>query len=89
MSHSAALETTLTAANLGPRYAALIALCRLTAKQMDAAGDSPSNRLSAVYLSTLKDLSRAQDTGKTTASTKPAPSHLGSLRSNAAGLTVV
>lgn len=38
----------------------LLELCRDLAEQMDAAGaDGPSARLSASYLSALKDLSRA------------------------------
>jgi hypothetical protein len=38
---------------------ALIELCRTLARQMDAAGDDPSTRLVAAYLSALKDFRRA------------------------------
>ncbi len=42
-----------------PRNAALISLCRLLARQVDDAGDDASTRLTAAYLSALKDLNRA------------------------------
>lgn len=55
-----ALEQTLkTDARLtGDRHAALVALCRVTADQVDAAGAEVSSRLIASYLSALKDLER-------------------------------
>ena len=72
MSISENLESTLTAIDLGPRHAALIGLCRVTAKQMDESDGAPSNRLSAVYLSCLKDLERA-------ASSTPVKTHSSKL----------
>lgn len=57
-----ALERTIAAgANLiSEKHAALLALCRELAKQLDEAGSAggPSTRLSAAYLSALKDLGR-------------------------------
>ena len=41
------------------RHAALVALCRVTADQVDQAGDEVSSRLIASYLSALKDIDRA------------------------------
>lgn len=57
---SDALEATLSAAagRLDGQHAALIALCRLLAGQIDAAGDNAATRLVAAYLSALKDLAR-------------------------------
>lgn len=57
-----ALERTIKAGAgiLTDQHAALIALCRQIADQMDAGGEEgPSTRLSAAYLSALKDLTRA------------------------------
>lgn len=73
MSHVEELNVALSALRLGGPHAAPIELCRVTARQMDAAEDAPTNRLSAVYLSCLKDLSRAatgtpNSAGKTTLS---------------------
>ena len=61
-----ALEQTLkTDGRLaGNRHAALVALCRVTADQVDAAGAEVSSRLIASYLSALKDLERVM-AGKT------------------------
>lgn len=55
-----ALEQTLKtdARMTGDRHAALVALCRVTADQVDAAGAEVSSRLIASYLSALKDLER-------------------------------
>lgn len=57
------MERTITAGAgiLTDRHAALLALCRELAGQMDDAGyeAGPSTRLSAAYLSALKDLGRA------------------------------
>lgn len=41
------------------RYGPLVALARTLAAQMDAAGTDPSTRLTAAYLSALKDIERA------------------------------
>ena len=41
------------------RHAALVALCRVTADQVDQAGAEVSSRLIASYLSALKDIDRA------------------------------
>lgn len=56
----AALETTLASdARLSSaKHAALVALCRVTADQVDAAGSEVSSRLIASYLSALKDVER-------------------------------
>ena len=43
------------------RYSATVELARTLARQMDAAMPEPSTRLSAAYLSVLKDLARAGD----------------------------
>ncbi|RYF60718.1 MAG: hypothetical protein EOO27_04850 [Comamonadaceae bacterium] len=59
MSHLEELEVSLAEMRLGDQHAALISLCRATAQQMDDADGVPTNRLSAVYLSCLKDLTRA------------------------------
>lgn len=39
--------------------AAIVSLCRLLAEQIDDAGANASSRLTAAYLSALKDLNRA------------------------------
>lgn len=60
--HRTAIEKTLRAGGraLDDRHAALVELCRALAAQMDSAGDAgPSSRVSAAYLSALKDLNRA------------------------------
>lgn len=58
-----ALERTIAAGagTLTDKHAALLALCRELAGQMDDAGTDggPSTRLIAAYLSALKDLGRA------------------------------
>lgn len=56
-----ALEVTLTSdAKLREdRHAALVALARVTADQIDQAGDEVSSRLIASYLSALKDVEKA------------------------------
>ena len=61
MTHREALDESLDGSGLHSRreHAALVALCRTLAKQMDAAGDEPSTRLTAAYLSCLKDVRRA------------------------------
>jgi hypothetical protein len=55
-----ALEQTLRAgsARLGDQHLALIGLCRLLADQLDDAGSDASTRLTAAYLSALKDLGK-------------------------------
>lgn len=57
----AALEVTIQSdARLSEaRHAALIALARVTADQVDQAGAEVSSRLIASYLSALKDVERA------------------------------
>lgn len=62
--HLDAVEATITAAGsiLNGRHTALLELVRTLAGQMDAAGADPSTRLSAAYLSTLKDLGRVMAT---------------------------
>ena len=54
------LEQTLRAgsARLGDQHLALIGLCRLLAGQLDEAGQDASTRLTAAYLSALKDLGK-------------------------------
>ena len=41
------------------RYCAIVEVARTLARQMDAAGREPATRLTAAYLSALKDLHRA------------------------------
>lgn len=55
-----ALEVTLSSdARLSqPRAAALVALCRVSANEVDKAGSEVSSRLIASYLSALKDIER-------------------------------
>ena len=55
---SEALEVTIEALDVQPIDAALVALCRLAARQMDAAEGDPSTLLSAIYLSLLRNLRR-------------------------------
>lgn len=62
------------------RYAPLVELCRVLADQMDAAGDEPSTRLSAAYLSALKDLGRAVSA---TAVTAPQGASVAEMRNRA------
>ena len=59
-----ALEATITAnpALSLEAHAAIVQLARTLADQMDAAGLEASSRVSAAYLSALKDLRRAVDT---------------------------
>ncbi len=59
--HSAAVARALHESRLAtmPAHAPLIELCRTLAAQLDAAGAEPSTRLTAAYLSALKDLRRA------------------------------
>jgi hypothetical protein len=68
---------------------ALVSLCRLLAEQIDDAGEKASNRLTAAYLSALKDLNRIltaeQRGGRAHDSSDEGPS-LGSLRSNLTAL---
>lgn len=49
----------MAAAALGDRHAALVQLCRSLAVQLDTAGESASTRLTAAYLSALKDVDKA------------------------------
>lgn len=41
------------------KHAALVALCRLLSDQIDESGGEATNRLTAAYLSALKDIDRA------------------------------
>jgi hypothetical protein len=63
MKHLAAVRLAVEDAGLDhlPRRAPLIELCCTLAGQMDSAGQEPSTRLTAAYLSALKDLRRAAD----------------------------
>ncbi len=63
--HEAAVEAAIKAAGnrLSDCDRPLIELCRVLAAQMDDAGTNPSTRLTAAYLSGLKDLRRALVTG--------------------------
>ena len=55
-----AFETTFQSDSrlASPKHAALIALCRLLADQIDQSGGEATNRLTAAYLSALKDVER-------------------------------
>lgn len=53
-----------------PKHAALVALCRLLASQIDESGRDANNRLTAAYLSALKDIDRAVS-DKTPAGAQP------------------
>lgn len=57
----AALEVTIGSARClrNDEHAALLSLCRLLADQIDSAGPDASSRITAAYLSSLKDLQRA------------------------------
>lgn len=59
--HSAALGAAFKGAGLRLKATdkPLMELCRTLAAQMDEAGPEPSTRLTAAYLSALKDLRRA------------------------------
>lgn len=59
MSQVEALEETIAALDIQPMDAALVALCRLTARQMDDTAGTPSTRLAAIYLSLLRNLRKA------------------------------
>lgn len=61
MKHAEAVEMAVDGARLStiPEHAPLVELCRVLAAQMDAAGTDPTTRLTAAYLSALKDLRRA------------------------------
>jgi hypothetical protein len=87
---SEALEETLAsdARYAEKQHSALVSLCRLLALQIDAADAEATNRLTAAYLSALKDLGRIRD-GKPVATASPkteggdgsGSSALGKLRS--------
>ena len=59
--HKRAIEAAIKITGLGKMdaHGPLLELCRTLADQMDAAGSEPSTRLTAAYLSALKDLRRA------------------------------
>jgi hypothetical protein len=61
MKHAEAIEDAITDRRLStaPQFAPLLELCRTLAAQMDTAGAEPSTRLTAAYLSALKDLRKA------------------------------
>lgn len=61
MTHIDAINAAMTSSRLveHAEHGPLVELCRTLARQMDAAGDEPSTRLSAAYLSALKDVRRA------------------------------
>ena len=85
--HEKAITAAITAAGnkLGPTETPLVELAKVLARQMDAAGPDPSTRLTAAYLSCLKDIRRAlADTPPTAASTN---SRLAQLRANHARRT--
>ncbi len=75
-----AVEAAIAAAGdkLGPTDKPLLQLLRTLAEQMDAAGPNPSTRLSAAYLSALKDLRRALETKPS--AIPPANNRLAQLR---------
>jgi hypothetical protein len=56
-----AIEAAIKTSGLGAmeEHGPLLELCRTLAGQMDAAGMEPSTRLTAAYLSALKDFRRA------------------------------
>lgn len=58
--HIRTLNKTLTALGMDgdPKYCALIELARTLARQMDAAMPEPGTRLSAAYLSAVRNLMR-------------------------------
>lgn len=62
----AAFETTFESDKklAASKHAALVALCRLLADQIDGSGAEATNRLTAAYLSALKDVERVMG-GKT------------------------
>jgi hypothetical protein len=68
--HLTALEAAFKGAGLRLKATdkPLMELCRTLAAQMDEAGSEPSTRLTAAYLSALKDLRRAvaESTAQTT-----------------------
>lgn len=61
MKHRKAIDAAVKITGLDgmPEHEPLLELCRTLAGQMDAAGNEPSTRLTAAYLSALKDLRRA------------------------------
>ncbi len=78
----AAVETAIAAAGakLGPTDQPLVELLRILADQVDAAGPDPSTRLSAAYLSALKDFRRALDSGSTNTAPTAVGNRLAQLR---------
>lgn len=94
VSSTKALEETIGSdpALSTPRNAAVVALCRVLARQMDLAGVEVSSRVTAAYLSALKDLRKAMDEPPVKKPAKPgeeasldggkSTSGLASIRSN-------
>lgn len=87
-----AFETTFKSDSklAAPKHAALIALCRLLADQIDQSGGEATNRLTAAYLSALKDVERVMG-GRTPGTQGGAPTEggtsgkLGQLQAIAGG----
>lgn len=81
MLHADALTAQVSAAPVlnEPAHAATLNLARTLAAQMDAAGADPSTRLSAAYLSVLKDLGRIAAT-KSNAKSSEKSTRLRALR---------
>lgn len=82
MKHLEAVESCVSHGSLDrqPAHAPLVELCRTLAAQMDASGLDPSTRLTAAYLSALKDLRRALGS---TPARQSRTSSLAALQSNA------
>lgn len=61
MTHLDAINAAMTSSRLAEyaEHGPLVELCRTLARQMDDAEGEPSTRLSAAYLSALKDVRRA------------------------------
>jgi|GEM_PF-4700360 len=62
-----------------PQNAALVSLCRLLAWQIDDAGDGASSRITAAYLSALKDLAKVTTTGAAVPTTGSGGGSIGAL----------
>jgi hypothetical protein len=82
--HLIALEAAFKGAGLRLKATdkPLMELCRTLAAQMDEAGSEPSTRLTAAYLSALKDLRRAlHEAGERAPEAKGKLAQLRALRS--------
>ena len=80
--HRDAVAAAIAAAGnrLGPTDRPLLQLLQTLAEQMDTAGPNPSTRLSACYLSAVKDLRRALDLGPAATVPSAAGNRLAQLR---------